>query len=251
MRVVVPIAIIAGSLLVTAGIVTALVFFISGLKNRSSSNDAVPTELVTEPVTEAPEATETETHETPEATAAPTAAPTATPLASELAEESVAPSHDPERVTDALSSAYYEIEISKGRVKMQCLFSFVNNTDAVFYSGSFDVGCLNAVTATCGGIPARFYYDENGLLVIPFVDELSTGESCTLYFELEGAIDEEAGLALPALGYDTTYLISASIDSDSALTADGASLKLRSVDSAYHYTIDKKTVRSVTIRPVS
>lgn len=245
-RVIIPIAIIAGSVLLLAGIIIALVLFISHNKHKTHEADPEPTVSITEQVTEEPAPTDT-----PAPTAAATPAPTETPAVTARPDQTEDPDHAPERVTDALSSAYFEIEVKNGRIKLECLISFVNNTDTVFYSGSFDVCGLSAKTATCGGVSAKFSYDENGLLVVPFVDELRTGESCTLYFELEGAFDSEAGVTLPVFGYDTPYLLSAAITSDVSLASEGASLKLGSVDSAYHYTINKKTVRTVTIRPVS
>ena len=247
-RAVIPIAIIAGAVILTGGIITALVLLISHTKHDKPA--PVPTEsvLTDPPVTPAPTEAPTPVPTEPAPSPIVTSSPTQDAIKTEEAVSTEPGGQDPVRISEDLSEANIEIVIRNGRVKLKCLIDYVNNTDSVLYYGGFYTGGLDPVTASCEGLSSRFFVDENGMMVIPFLSELEQGETFSLYFELEGKFDPESGMTLPVFGYDTAYLVSAAIESDVPLHSEGAVLKLVSTDGSYRYAISKKSVHIVTLK---
>lgn len=247
-RIVIPIVIISCAVLLTAGIIIALVLLISHNKHKAQTPD--PSEPLDTIASESNEPTDGPTPLPTDTVPSPAATqqPTEDAVKTQPADTENISGGDPVRITEDLSAADIELRVKDGRVALRCLISFVNNTDSVLYYAGFYTGGLQPVIATSSGQSAKFYVDENGMLVIPFINELETGGSCDIYFELEGVFDPDNGITLPVFGYDTAYLLYASIDSDVSLNSEGASLKFVSVDSMYHYSIVKQTVRSVILK---
>ena len=243
----IPVAIISGAVLFVAGVVAALVLIISHNKHKTPTPGPTEAVLTPLPVTEAPSDTSAPIRTEPAPSPAASLTPTEEIMSTEPAPSSETAGEGPVRISEDLSAATFRIEIKDGHVKLCCLMEFVNNTDSVLYAASFDTGGLKPVIASCAGKSARFTVDENGLFFIPFMTELECGGSCSVYFELEGEFDPETGVRFPVFGYDTAYLISASVDSDVSLNARGIKLKLVSVDSMYHYSIVRQSAHSAAL----
>lgn len=217
----------------------------------------------------APEATAylTEAAETsgpsaaPSVTEAPSAAPskTAAPSPEESEAPTAAPSSgqdEPIRISDENSLVILTLSVSKrfdssgniyGFITGQCAISFVNNTDRALYTASFRLGADKVDSVTLDGISARYSFSEDGLLEIPFVNELKMGESCEVFFEFTARVRAEESFSPLVFGYDTAYSLTAYIESGVKLNITGCKASEKTQGKSCFYTVNDRTVHAIGI----
>ena len=252
----------AGCAVVLLGI-AALIFTL--IRNRSNDKNAeLHTAVPTETVLSSPAETTVPSHtdfspvetpsQTPEATAEPS--PEQSENTTQTSETAEADSQDvPVRISDDQSSALIILECSKRfkadgsftlRVSGKMSMSFVNNTDRPLYAAEFDIGDLRVSSATLDSAPARFAV-ENGKLMIPFVNELPFSGETELFFEFSCDIHNSETLMLPVMVYDTSYLLTAYIESEAFISFRGCKAASTEMNGRLLYTVAESSVHEVTL----
>ncbi len=120
--------------------------------------------------------------------------------------------------------------------------TFVNNTDGNMFAAYIDVGGMSVAEATVNGSAVRFYVDDNGVLVLPFGNELVPGRSAELFFTFSGNIC--GTLKLPRPAYDTVYDIVCCIGSKLTVSASAGEL---TDNGAGAYTLNAVGVSEVVL----
>ncbi len=252
----------AGCAVILLGI-AALIFTLTGKRSSEKNvelHTAVPTETVSPSpsLTTAPSHTDSPTEiptQTPEATAEPT------PQQSEIATQTdeakeTSFADEPVRISDEQSSALFSIECSKRfkadgsfvlRISGKMAMSFVNNTDRPLYAAEFDIGDLRVLSVTLDCAPARFTV-ENGRLTIPFVNELPFSGEAELFIEFFRDIEDAETLKLPAMVYDTSYLLTAYIESEAFISFRGCKAASTELNGRLLYTVAETSVHEVTLK---
>lgn len=235
MRIIIPILIGVGALITIGAIIAAVL--IANNKNRNKEPD--------------PTASATETYhvtETPAVTSDPTSEPSNTPLP-EYTEAA------PVRVSDENSQLMILIRAASGvgeenylsaKLTGSCALIFVNNTDLPLYSANLFVSGLSVISATVNGSPARFTVSEDGVLTIPFLEELFQNESISIFFEFQAELLPGDEFTIPCFGEDMACEMQAFIETDTPIVFTGITPSSSEEDGIYRYTIDGNTVRSVT-----
>ena len=238
----------AGALLVIAGII-ALIIVLNSKKKPSPASEPGPTAYETQaPETEEPTSavTETELPATPEsATAEPTQGPSGTEETPSV----------PIRISDDLSLVIVTANITtrynaqgqpRPHIEGSIAVQFVNNTDSVLYSAEFIVTGMNSTSAALDGIASNYSFGEDGLLKIPFFNELNQTAYCDILIEFTADPDPSNGFAMPVFGYDTSYLLNAFISSDVSLTFEGCKA-VRDGSDGYAYSVTDASVHEVVV----
>ena len=227
---------IALAVLAVGGI-AALVILLAG-KSCSSApgQDAAVTEAP--PAAELPEVTDTPSETDPPA-------PTAQPE----------PSGDPVRISDEQSAAMLTLSCApgydsqgrfRGAASGSMAVSFLNNTDRTLYSASFNVGSAQVDFASAEGAPVRFTL-ENGVLTVPFVNELPVNGSVDIYFSFETSADGDGILAVPSIAYDTSFTLTAFVTSRVKLAFSGCDAESAGDGEELSYTVPEQSVREICI----
>lgn len=181
----------------------------------------------------------------PEGTVLPVETMTEAPLASAAPDGDEDPDEPPVRVSDEQSEALASVKLNRGRgAEGSFAVSFVNNTDRTLYSVGFETKGLDITFASVGAMPARFTV-EDGVLTIPLFNELRVNDTVELYFEF--ASDTVSGFALPSFSYDTSFLLTASIESPFALTFEGCVFNEERGEDGFIYTVEEAGVHKVSV----
>ena len=240
----------AGAFLLLCGIAALLIFLGKGKKGNgdvtvpTAGASAVPTDAaeITEAAVTA-EPTEAITAEAPDITAIP-----ATTEAATVPEA-------PIRISDEQSTVLLVMDCAKRyaadgqsylAVSGSAAVAFVNNTDRTLYSAEFDIGEAQIVSVTLSGNPAKFTV-ENGLLTVPFVNELPLSDEVELFIEFTLEVKSGETFGLPEFTYDTSYLLHAYITSDAFLSFSGCRAGSENEEGRVLYTVDGSSVHSVRI----
>ncbi len=234
-RIILPAAIAAGVLLIALAVL-AVVFLTKNAKKRKDpdpSSAAVGSDL-------------------------PTDIPSVTELISEAPSHTPAPESTepvPVRISDensrviiimrAVSASGTDGGIMES-VTGYCSAEFVNNTDIPLYSANFITTGLTVISASVNGYPARFSITEDGLLTIPFTEELPVNETLEVFFEFRADVLPGDEFALPCFGEEMACEMYASVDSDTPIIFAGFTPSSSESGGGYAYLIDKKIVRLVT-----
>ena len=234
-RILLPILISAGALLL-AGVVVAAVLII-----KHKNGTAAPGSDVS---------------------ATDTPAPTDTPISTEFVTDAPSYTSEPEyteavpvRISDENSRVIIAMHAVQGSgedgglletVSGSCSAYFVNNTDMPLYSAEFFVSGLRVVSATVNGYPARFSVSDDGVLTVPFMDELPLNGACSIFFEFRADILPGDSFSVPCFGEDMACEMCMEIDSDTPILFTGASPSSSENEGCFYYSLDKKTVRLLT-----
>ena len=239
----------AGAVLVLGGIIALSVF----LAGRLGKKEAEPV-----PTQEAPSASVSETilGEAPEATEAAETPPPdpPEPRYTAVPEEPETTEGAPVRISDEQSSALLVMDCVKSygaegsflEVKGRLALAFVNNTDRSLYSAEFEIGDLEIGLVTLSGVPAKFTA-EDGLLSVPFVNELAPSEEVELFITFSCRPEDGASFELPRIGYDTSYLLTAYVYSEAYLGFSGCRAESTQSGSGVMYSVENASVHSVRI----
>lgn len=254
------IAAIAAVLAALAGVLLMLLLSENHRKQPSQAVDtqapasvtAAPTQNAASFITQTPEGSDRVTD------APHTSAPSSEPPAGETSEplESERPADEPIRISDENSLVLFTMNVSKrfdstgniyGLITGQCAISFVNNTDRALYTASFRLGADKVDSVTLDGISARYSFSEDGLLEIPFVNELKMGESCEVFFEFTARVRAEESFSPLVFGYDTAYSLTAYIESGVKLNITGCKASEKTQGKSCFYTVNDRTVHAIGI----
>ena len=244
----------AGAFLLLCGI-AALIFFLGKSKrNGGEPKPAADASIAPTESSNTEDAVTTDAPATAEPTeAVPTEAPNITAIPASTEEASA--SDVPIRISDEQSTVLLVMDCAKRygsdgqaylAVTGSAAVAFVNNTDRTLYSAEFDIGDAEIVSVTLSGNPAK-YTVGNGLLTVPFVNELSLSGEVELFIEFTLKAGNGNTFGLPEFTYDTSYLLHAYITSDAFLSFSGCRAGSENVDGRVLYTVDGKSVHSVRI----
>ncbi|MBO4848500.1 MAG: hypothetical protein J5586_05030 [Clostridia bacterium] len=245
----------AASVALIAGI-AALIVFVKP-KNKQANADASP--FPTAAPAETPVVTSVPVSEEPitEAPAAETAAATDPVTAEPTAEPETTPDGAPVRILDEMSLVILTASVStsynaqgepRARISGSYAIQFVNNTDSEFYALELNMGGTHIVSAAINGMTSHFTA-EDGVLTVPFFNELKTGEFCEIVLMFTSSAGSGKPLELPSFTYDTSYRLNAFISSDVSFTFSGVRAKVRSEGGSYRYEVLDATVRSASAEP--
>lgn len=163
---------------------------------------------------------------------------------------------EPIRISDEQSAALLTLACEpgydmqgrfSGKASGSMALSFVNNTDRTLYSASFAVGGADISLASVNGAPVRFTLSE-GMLTIPFVNELPVNSSFDIYFAFTASTDEDDTVELPRIAYDTSFLLTAFIDSKLELGFTGCEAQRTERGRMLLFTVPEQTVREVKLK---
>ena len=242
------------------GLIVSLVFALkNGIFAKKQDGIAAGETIESTPVPTADETSELPT-QAPEITpvtqtSEPAGEPGETPAATH--EPTAEPGEgSPKRVTEELSAAMLKLDCAtrydasgNAEVSVNGSFAilFINNTDRVLYSVEFNVGQLRVKSVDIDGASSGFSVYE-GLLSIPLVNELGQNETAEIYIEFEAALKLDSEFILPNIAYDTPFILTADITSDTWLGIEGCKSQNSSSDSRQYYRIDEASVREVRLR---
>ena len=244
-RIVIPIIISAAALLIIGTVITLIIVF-----SKSRPNDEPEPTFSAESFdpTDKPAASVS-------VSSAPSADATQAPVDTPAPVETSAPA--PIRVSEENSLLIVEMHAVNGSaqdgglveiVTGSCAAEFVNNTNQPLYSADFYSLGLNVISASVNGVPARFSISDDGVLTIPFLEELPVNASCSVYFEFEACILPDGEFAIPCFGNDMACSMYASITSDTPVIFTGISPSSSEEDGEYLYSIDNEVVYLITAR---
>ena len=241
----VPIAIIAGVVLAAA----AALIIILATHKKPDKGDALDSPA---PTAEAALLTETPA---PTADASAAEAPaTEAPSEAPSSEAPVSTEHAPIRISDENSVVILEASIttrynadgSPRELVSGCIaMEFVNNTDSSLYSAAFNLPEYRELTVTLGGAAAMYSFAE-GVLTVPFVNELPAGESVDIFIAFEGSF-ERADMDLLSFGYDTAFEMTLNIESDTHARLRGGAAGTEKEGAHYFIRAEKAVLHSVKL----
>lgn len=243
-----------------SGVAAALILIFKPFSAVDKETSASPSP--TEAPTVAPEETASITKPpapTEAASEAPTAEPDPTPSAEPTDPVTETPpastEHAPIRISDDLSAMLVTLDVSvkydsqgvpraesDGAVSLE----FVNNTDSILYSVELGIGNAEVISATIDGSAVNYTVNE-GVVTIPFFNELPQNRSVYLFIEYSYTCALDETVAFPSLTYDSPLLLTAYVSSPIPLYARGFSFSSVSEGGIKTYSVSDTAVKNASI----